>query len=82
MIDEENEVKLKNVVYRLRIINSKIEDLESSVSSANETVKRSLNINDKGVKEEILEEICDELIQISKGIDEDIISSLNNKIYN
>ncbi len=80
-MDEEKKAKLRNVVYRLRIINSKIEDLESSISSANETVKRSLIINDKGVKEETLNEVCSGLVQASKSIRGNIIPSLNNKIY-
>ena len=79
-MDEEQKIKLKNVVYRLRVINSKIEDLESSISGAKETVKRSLSINDKGVKEETLNELCSELTQSSKSIKGSIIPSLNNKI--
>ncbi len=80
-MDEEQKIKLQNVVYRLRVINSKMEDLESSISSAKETVKRSLSINDKGVKEEILNDLCDGLAQSSKSIKGSIISDLNNKIY-
>lgn len=80
-MDEEQKIKLKNVVYRLRVINSKIEDLESSISGAKETVKRSLSINDKGVKEETLNELCSGLTQSSKSIKGSIIPSLNNKIY-
>ena len=81
MIDEDKKNRLRNVVYRLRIISNKIEDLESSISGTKETLKRSLTIDDKGLKEETLNELCNGLNQGAKSIKQNIIPSLNNKIY-
>ena len=39
MTDEEKRIKYKNIVYRLRIINNKIENLDNSIYSIKETVK-------------------------------------------
>lgn len=81
MTDEEKRIKYKNIVYRLRIINNKIENLDNSIYSLKETVKKSITINDEGLKEDNLKEINEILDSISSNIKGDIIPSLNNKIY-
>ena len=81
MNDEEKRIKYKNIVYRLRIINNKIENLDNSIYSLKETVKKSITINDEGLKEDNLKEINEILDSISSNIKGDIIPSLNNKIY-
>lgn len=82
MTDEEKRIKYKNIVYRLRVINNKIEDLDNIIYSLKETIKKSITINDEGLKEETLKEINETLGTVSSNIKEDIIPSINNKIYN
>lgn len=82
MTAEEKRIKYKNIVYRLRIINNKIENLDNSIYSLRETVKKSITIDDEGLKEDNLKEINEILDDIESNIKGDIIPSLNNKIYN
>lgn len=82
MTDEEKRIRYKNIVYRLRIINNKIEDLDNSISSLKEAVKKSITIDDEGLKEDNLKDINKNLDSASSNIRGNIIPSLNDKIYN
>ena len=82
MTDEEKRIKYKNIVYRLKVINNKIENLDNDILSLKGTVKKSIAINDEGLKEDDLKEINKILDSIASNIKGDIIPSLNNKIYN
>lgn len=81
MTDEEKRIKYKNIVYRLKIINNKIENLDNDIFLLKEIIKKSITINDVGLKEDNLKEINKNLDSISSNIKGDIIPSLNNKIY-
>ena len=81
MTDEEKRIRYKNIVYRLRIINNKIEDLDNSISSLKEAVKKSITIDDEGLKEDNLKDINKSFDSASSNIRGNIIPSLNNKIY-
>lgn len=81
MEDIENKAQYEKIVYHLRIISNKIADLDNSVCTAKETLKRSIVIDNQGLKEEILESISTDLNYISSDINQIIIPSLNRKIY-
>ena len=81
MTDEEK-TRYKNIVYRLRVINNKVESLESSIANLKTTLKKSVSINDKGLKEEILDDANDKLNSVTSNIKGYIIPQINNKIYN
>ena len=82
MTDEEKKVKYKNIVYRLRVINNKIEELDNSISILKGTTKKSISIDNKGLKEEEMENMNILLKSVSSNIKGTIIPSLKNKIYN
>ncbi|MEE3342500.1 MAG: hypothetical protein VZS44_00205 [Bacilli bacterium] len=81
-MDEDKKKKLKNVVYRLKVICNKIEDLEKSVSKVNGTIKKNITVDGKGLKEGTLNNINKELKDRRSTIRNSIIPSLNNKINN
>lgn len=79
--EEEKKKRYQNIVYRLRIINSKIDDLNSSISSLENTTKRSLLINDEPYNSEKMSSAKMNLNSIFGTINGSIIPSLINKIY-
>lgn len=81
MTDEEKRQRYKNIVYRLRVINSKIEDLENSISGLKETTKKSICINDQPYSESEINESTEKLKSAISSIKGNIIPSLNRKIY-
>ena len=82
MLDETKIAKYKNIVYRLNIINNKITDLNFSISSLRRKMDKYIMIDDEIVKEDLLKKINRNLNNTSYSIKNNIIPSLNNKIYN
>lgn len=82
MTEEEKKIVYRNVVYRLRIITNKIDNLNSNMSSTKNTIKQNITINDQGFKEKDINDIINSLNNISYSIKNNIIPSLNRKIYN
>lgn len=82
MTEEEKKARYKNIVYRLKIINNKINDLNSSISGLKYTIKRSITINDTTFKEDTIDNINSNLKDTSESIKDNIIPSINRKIYN
>lgn len=81
MTDEEKREKYKNIAYRLKVINNKVKDLDSSILGLKNTIKKNIVINDDGLNEDSLNEINEMLDSVSYNIKRVIIPSLNNKIY-
>lgn len=82
MTEEQKRIRYRNIVYRLWIINNKIEQLNNSISSLKQTTKNSILINEQVLEEEKLNDINNDLVNISYSIRGNIIPSLNYKIYN
>lgn len=82
MEKEEEKERLKKVVYRLKVINEKIDNLQNSILSTKSTLNQSILINNQAPQSKTMSDINGELGEIRNSINSVIIPSLNNKIYN
>lgn len=82
MEKEEEKERLKKVVYRLKVINEKIDNLQTSILSTKSTLNQSILINNQAPQSKTMSDINGELGEIKNSINSVIIPSLNNKIYN
>ena len=81
MTDEEKRVRYQNIVYRLSVINSRIENLNNSISVLKKNIKKNITIDGEGLKEDTVKEINTTLESASVEIKGNIIPSLKNKMY-
>lgn len=82
MNDEEKKAHYRDIIYRVKIINNQVFKLSNDISSTNKTIKNSFSIDHKGVEEDTMIEIGNELQEIISTLNNTVIPSLNNKIYN
>lgn len=78
MMDDEKAVN--EIVYRLEKVKYKIENLDTSVMSLTDKVRKNIVIDNKGLQEEELEDVHKSLKKISSTIQKTIIPQLNDKI--
>lgn len=79
-MSEEEKIKYSNIIYRLRIINRKLSSLDQSVYLLGNNVGKNILINDTKFKKRDFTNLNTEIKNISSNIQNNIISSLNNKI--
>lgn len=81
MDEEEKKARYRDIVYRVRIISNQVANLSNSTSSTNSTIKNSFSADGKGIEEETMNEIKNELEEVISSLNNTVIPSLNNKIY-
>lgn len=82
MNNEEKKYRYKNILYQLKNVNRKIEQLNSDVLGLKEVASKTIIINNQTYNEERIENINKILTNTKSIINETIIPSIINKIYN
>lgn len=81
MDEEEKKARYRDIVYRVRVISNQVANLSNSTSSTNGTIKNSFSIDNKGIEEDAMNEINNQLQEVINSLNNTVIPSLNNKIY-
>lgn len=79
IIKEDRRQMYKDIVYRLRVINNKIVDLNSSVVSMKDIINKNILVNDNCYKIDTIKNINNTLNSTYYNIYNNIIPSLNRK---
>lgn len=81
MGNAEKRIMYNNVIYTLENICRKVEELNTSINNLCVNEKRNVLINGKGLNEEVLSSLGNDLGNISREIKGNVVPSLYNKIY-
>ncbi len=80
MNNEEKKRRFTNIVYRLRSINRKIDDLNNEILRMEDLTKKSIVVDNNFFNYEKINSLKNELKGVSGSIRESTIPSINNKI--
>lgn len=79
--DYERKMKIYNIIYRLSVINMRINDLNSSMTGVEYTLKNNLQVNDQAYKQSTITSCKSTLSSASNSISNYIIPSLQSSLY-
>lgn len=76
-----NREKYKNIIYNLENINKKINTINKEMYNLEEILKKNMVINNSIIEKNQISKIEDDLNLVASYISEEVIRSLNNKIF-
>lgn len=81
-MSEEEKIKLKNIVTRVRSANSKIDRVIEAVDKLEVTMAANISINDKAFEEEAITSVDKALRETSTVLKSNVIYTINRRVNN